>query len=88
MKELILKVPTTKSDSIEGINDGNIETYKNTPLLSLTKEELQNSTDQAVFDENNQPKRVIVEFKDFYLNKTDFPEYEKTKKIYEQEREF
>lgn len=88
MKELILKVPTTKSDSIEGINDGNIETYKNTPLLSLTKEELQNSTDQAVFDENNQPKRVIVEFKDFYLNKTDFPEYEKAKKIYEQEREF
>jgi len=88
MDNIILKTPITSSDSIEGLNDGNIETYKNTPLLSLTKEELQNSTDQALMDENNQPKRVTVEFKDFYLEKKDFPEFDKTQKIYSDERTF
>lgn len=88
MEKITLKTPITSSDSIEGLNDGNIETYKNTPLLSLTKEELQNSTDQAVMDENNQPKRVIVEFRDFYLDANKFPEFDKTKKIYEDERVF
>lgn len=88
METIILKTPTTSSDSIEGLNDGNIETYKNTPLLSLTKEELQNSTDQAIMDENNQPKRVTVEFQDFYLDVNFFPEFDKTKKIYEHERVF
>lgn len=88
MENITLKTPYTSTDSIEGLNDGNIETYKNTPLLSLTKEELQNSTDQALMDDNNQPKKVIVEFKDFYLDKKDFPEFEKTKKIYNDERTF
>lgn len=88
MEDLILKTPTKDSDSIEGLNDGNIETYKNTPLLSLTKEELQNSTDQAKRDENGNPQKVKVEFKDFFLTHDCFPEYEKTKDIYSKERVF
>lgn len=88
MDELILKTPTSSSDSIEGLNDGNIETYKNTLLLSLTKEELQNSTDQASIDENGQTKKVIVEFKDFELSTEKFPEFNKTKKIYQDERDY
>lgn len=88
MEDLTLKMPTSTSDSIEGLNDGNIETYKNTLLLSLTKEELQNSTDQALVGVNGQPMKVTVEFKDFYLSKSQFPEFEKTKKIYEDERMF
>ena len=31
----------TECVSLIGINEGNIETFKNTPMLSLTKEELQ-----------------------------------------------
>lgn len=88
MNDIQLKKPTTTSDALEGLNDGNIETYKNTPLLSLTKEELQNSTDQAVLDENGQPKRVIVEFNDFILKKENFPKFEDTRDVYYNERHF
>ena len=45
LKNMVLTMPKTESISLTGINEGNIETFKNTPMLSLTKEELQNSSD-------------------------------------------
>ncbi len=84
---IILKMPKTESDRTEGINDGNIETYKNNPMLSLTKEELQNSTDQAQIIEGI-PKKVRVEFNDFYLKSTDLPDYEHVLRVFEEEKKF
>src|SRR5574344_3074720 len=72
-----LKMPKTESDRNDGINDGNIEIYKNMPMLSLTKEELQNSTDGAK-RENGETKKVIVEFSNFYLERNNFADINKT----------
>lgn len=85
---MILRMPMTESDRYEGINDGNIETYKNTPMLSLTKEELQNSTDGALKDENGNPKKVTVEINDFHLDATELPDLETVKQVFRDEREF
>ena len=72
-----LYMPKTERTGIDGINDGNIETYKNNPMLSLTKEELQNSTDNAGKNEDGTYKKVIVEFSDFLLNpRTDLNDYD------------
>ena len=84
---IVLKMPITSSDSIEGLNDGNIETYKNTPLLSLTKEELQNSTDGAKRVEGK-PSKVVVEFSDFYIEKKDYPDINKTIQVFNDEKEY
>ena len=82
-----LKMPKTESDRNDGINDGNIETYKNMPMLSLTKEELQNSTDGAK-RENGITKKVIVEFSDFYLERNNFPDISKTINVFEDEKKY
>ncbi len=82
-----LKMPKTESDRNDGINDGNIETYKNMPMLSLTKEELQNSTDGAK-RENGETKKVIVEFNDFYLERSNFPDISKTVSVFEDEKKY
>lgn len=87
MDNIILKMPMTESDSNTGINDGGIETYKNKPMLSLTKEELQNSTDGAQRP-NNIPKQVVVEFNDFYINKDDIPSYKELLEVYKKERDY
>lgn len=87
MNRILLKMPITESDSNTGINDGGIETYKNKPMLSLTKEELQNSTDGAQRP-NDIPKKVIVEFNDFYLPTKDIPSYDKLLEVYTREREY
>lgn len=90
-KEIInsieLKMPKTESDRNDGINDGNIETYKNMPMLSLTKEELQNSTDGAK-RENGNSLKVVVEFSDFYLDRVNFPDINKTVQVFENEKEY
>lgn len=62
---VVLKMPITQADGDNGISDGNIETYKNFPMLSLTKEELQNSTDGAL---PNCESPVVVEFNEFQLD--------------------
>ncbi|MBQ9265737.1 MAG: hypothetical protein IJ186_01520 [Bacilli bacterium] len=87
----ILYMPKTEWTGIDGINDGNIETYKNNPMLSLTKEELQNSTDNAGKNEDGTYKKVIVEFNDFVLNPSeDLAEYdfESIKSVFNDEKIF
>lgn len=79
-KDMVLKMPKTESESDSGINDGNIETFKNDPMISLTKEELQNSTDNALEDSENP---VIVEFNAFKYNLSDLPDYYHIKEVYE-----
>ena len=86
-EQIVLKMPKTESDRNEGINDGNIETYKNMPMLSLTKEELQNSTDGARRVDDI-PCKVRVEFSDFYLAKKDYPDFEKTIAVFKEERDY
>ena len=71
IKNMSLIMPKTESISLIGINEGNIETFKNTPMLSLTKEELQNSSD-GKDKENDKP--VVVEFNDFYLPVENIPD--------------
>lgn len=85
LKNMVLTMPKTESISLTGINEGNIETFKNTPMLSLTKEELQNSSDGRN-KESNLP--VIVEFNDFYLSVTDIPDLITLKTTFQQERKF
>ena len=87
----ILYMPKTEWTGIDGINDGNIETYKNNPMLSLTKEELQNSTDNAGKNEDGTYKKVVVEFNDFVLNPSeDLAEYdfERIKSVFHDEKVF
>lgn len=87
IKELVLKMPKTESDRNNGINDGNIETYKNEPMLSLTKEELQNSTDGAQRIDGIS-KKVIVEFEPFDLYSRDFPALEETLNVFNNEKSY
>ena len=87
----ILYMPKTEWTGIDGINDGNIETYKNNPMLSLTKEELQNSTDNAALDENGKSKTVTVEFSDFEINPAcDLLEFQyfKIRDVFTEEKRF
>ena len=84
MENIALKMPKTESPTLSGINDGGMETYRNTPMLSLTKEELQNSTDAGL--KNGKP--ILVEFNDFEVNTNDIPCIDELKKIYSDELEF
>lgn len=79
MINMILTMPTTELDGDSGINDGNIETYNNFPMESLTKEEEQNSTDAAI---NNQKNPVIVEYAEFEIETTNLPDYDNLKKTF------
>lgn len=84
MDGIVLKMPKTESDSLNGINDSGIETYKNIPMLSLTKEELQNSCDAWL--KNGKP--VEVHFSDFYMDINDIPSGDKLLEVYKQQRDF
>lgn len=86
--DIKLKMPRTESDGDNGINDGNIETYKNKPMMSLTKEELQNSSDSAIVNENGEKERVIVEFHDFYIDTKDIPDVGRLSKVFAEEWEY
>ena len=83
-ERIVLYMPTTESNSLNGINDSGIETYKNIPMLSLTKEELQNSCDART--RNGKP--VIVEFSDFDLPIEKVPSSDKLLEVYKQQRNF
>lgn len=82
--KIILKMPTTESDGLDGINDSGIETYKNVPMLSLTKEELQNSCDAG--KRNGKP--VTVELSDFEISIEDVPNGDRLLEVYEHQRNF
>lgn len=84
IKNMVWKIPTTDSESLVGVNEGNIETFKNTPISSLTKEELQNSCDGSL----GNGKPVIVEFSDFLLSAADFPDIRNLKEIFEDAKNF
>lgn len=91
MKKVVLYMPSTDPTGINGINDGNIETYKNNPMLSLTKEELQNSTDNAGKNADDSPKKVVVEFSDFSINPlVDLADFDiaELKRVCKEERDF
>ncbi len=81
----VLMMPKTECVSLIGINEGNIETFKNTPMLSLTKEELQNSCDGRD-KKSNQP--VMVEFNDFYIPTSEIPDIENLIRVFREERDF
>lgn len=85
--DIKLRMPTTEDDCMSGINDGNIETFRNKMMLSLTKEELQNSTDNAIW-ENGVQKKVTVEFHDFFLPTNKLPEIETLIQTFNDERAF
>ncbi len=55
-----------------GINNGNIETFKDNPIKALGREICQNSLD-ACFDKN---KPVRVKFKSFSISKNEMPDYD------------
>lgn len=84
IKNMVWKIPTTDSEALEGVNEGNIETFKNTPISSLTKEELQNSCDGGLM--NDLP--VVVEFHDFFLNTTDVPDIKNLISIFHNAKKF
>ena len=79
--EIELKMPRTEFDGDTGINDGNIETYKNKPMMSLTKEEIQNSS--GAFVDPNKP--VIVEFHSFDLPVKDIPDSKRLIEVFDDE---
>ena len=88
MYDIELKMPKTESDGDNGINDGNIETYKNKPMMSLTKEELQNSSDGALVNSNGEKEQVIVEFHDFLIETKDIPDVLRLSEVYKEEWEY
>lgn len=85
IENMVLMMPKTECVSLIGINEGNIETFKNTPMLSLTKEELQNSCDGRD-KKSNQP--VTVEFNDFYIPTSEIPDIENLIRVFQEERDF
>lgn len=83
--DIKLKMPRTESDGNNGINDGNIETYKNKPMMSLTKEELQNSSDAALINDKGEKSKVLVEFSDYYINRDDIPDVDRLAEVFSDE---
>lgn len=79
MIKMRLMMPTTQLDADSGINDGNIETYKNFPMESLTKEEEQNSTDSAI---DNVNKPVVIEYSEFVIDTKSLPDYDTLKQTF------
>lgn len=72
--DIVFKKLSTESDCITGINDSGIETYKNKPIVSLLKEELQNSTDAHDF-KNAADAPVIVTVDLFEMNIDEIPDH-------------
>lgn len=88
MKNMMLKMPRTESPKVRGLNDAGIETYKNIPMKSLTKEEIQNATDAAIDTPDGSVARVEVEFDAFDLPVSNIPDVERLKRVYEDELTF
>ena len=64
--------PSTGGGRKSGLNDGNIETFKDNPYKSLAREICQNSLDAA-----KKGKVAIVEFSTFTIDSKDFPDVER-----------
>ena len=86
MGKMKLKMPKTESPGNAGLNNAGIETYKNSPMLSLTKEEEQNSTDGAQKNEKGYPERVEIEFNDFNLPTSKLPDIDRVREVFEEEK--
>ncbi len=83
-QELGWKFEESKSGDVDGLNNGDIDTFKSNHLLSLAKESAQNSLDAQV--DKNQP--VLLEFNTFYISQEDFPDIGKFKEIINQQIKF
>ena len=70
MKEVKLSFPLNYGGEIEGVSDAGMETFKNSPLISLAREICQNSLDAR----KDWSKSVLVEFKTFSIGKDDIPD--------------
>lgn len=88
MRKLKLRMPKTESPGNAGLNNAGIETYKNSPMLSLTKEEEQNSTDGARKDGNGRAMRVEIEFNDFNLLTSELPDIDHIREVFEDEKTY
>lgn len=88
MSEMVLRMPKTESPCNAGLNNAGIETYKNDPMISLTKEEEQNSTDGCQRDSSGKPKRVEIEFHDFKLPTASIPDIERLREVYSDEKAY
>jgi len=83
-QEIGWRFEESKSGDVDGLNNGDIDTFKSNHLLSLAKESAQNSLDAQV--DKNQP--VLLEFNSFYIPKKDFPDIDKFKEIINQQIKF
>jgi hypothetical protein len=87
MKDMDIKVkwcfPSNNGGTEFGLRDSLIETFNDNPLKSLAREICQNSLDAA---HNN--KTVVVEFKTFSLNSSDFPDIEHFKDVIQRCKDF
>ena len=68
-KNICWGFPIDEAESITGLNNPGIETFKDRPLLFLAKEICQNSLDAKA----NNKKPVIVEFNQFFIPKKEIP---------------
>jgi hypothetical protein len=83
-QEIGWRFEESRSGDVDGLNNGDIDTFKSNHLLSLAKESAQNSLDAQV--DKNQP--VLLEFNTFYISQEDFPDISKYKEIINQQIKF
>lgn len=87
MSEMKLFMPKTEAPGNAGLNNAGIETYRNDPMISLTKEEEQNSTDGSR-KKDGKSMRVEIEFHDFDLPTADLPDIDVLRTVYADERSY
>lgn len=62
--------PSNQDGQIKGVSDAGIENFNGTELISLARENCQNSLDAAIDDDN---PRVVVEFERYYVSEEQIP---------------
>jgi len=72
-KNINWKFPGYKGGKTQGFKISGIEAFKEHILLSFTKEICQNSLDAV----HNKKKPVVIELKNFQINKSEFPDRDK-----------
>ena len=87
MNKINLFMPKTEAPGNAGLNNAGIETYRNDPMISLTKEEEQNSTDGSR-KKDGKSMRVEIEFHDFDLLTSDIPDIDVLKTVFEDEKNY
>lgn len=88
MSKMKLQMPKTEAPGNAGLNNAGIETYRNDPMISLTKEEEQNSTDGSRKNEDGKSMRVEIEFHDFELPTSELPDIGSLRTVFEAERNY